>query len=90
MFEKIVMWYLFSKDTSHKTVFPVFQEGGGLNLTEMSNAGDFIMLPLPHTFKILPWAPKIGWMLCDIYFSNAREVENILCMDMVLLRSVSC
>ena len=41
---------LLAKDTSHKTVFPVFQEGGGLNLTEMSNAGDFFMLPLPHTF----------------------------------------
>jgi len=65
---------LLAKDTSHKTVFPVFQEGGGLNLTEMSNAGDFIMLPLPHTFKILPWAPKIGWMLCDIYFSNGETI----------------
>ncbi len=65
---------LLAKDTSHKTVFDIWQPGGGLGLTEMQGAGDFIMLPDPATFKILPWANKVGWMLCDIYFCDGRPV----------------
>lgn len=65
---------LLAKDTAHKTVFPVFSPGGGFNIPEMSNAGDFIMVPLPSTFRILPWLSKTGWMLCDIYLSNGKPV----------------
>ena len=65
---------LLAKDTSHRTVFPVFSPGGGFNIPEMGNAGDFIMVPLPSTFRILPWARKTGWMLCDIYLSNGEPV----------------
>ena len=42
---------LLAKDTSHKTVFPIWQKGGGLGLSQMQGAGDFIMLPDPATFK---------------------------------------
>jgi len=65
---------LLAKDTSHKTVFPVFTPGGGFGIPEMSNAGDIVMVPLPSTFKVLPWAPKTGWMLCDIYFTNGDKI----------------
>ena len=65
---------LLAKDTSHKTVFPVFTPGGGFDIPEMSNAGDIIMVPLPSSFHILPWTPKTGWMLCDIYFPNGRNI----------------
>ena len=65
---------LLAKDTSHKTVFDIWQPGGGLGLTQMQGAGDFIMLPDPTTFKILPWASKTGWMLCDIYFCDGQPV----------------
>ena len=65
---------LLAKDTAHKTVFPVFTPGGGFGIPEMSNAGDIVMVPLPSTFQVLPWAPKTGWMLCDIYFSNGDKV----------------
>ncbi|MDC0191423.1 glutamine synthetase family protein [Rhodospirillales bacterium] len=65
---------LLAKDTSHKTVFPVFTSGGGLNIPGMSNAGDLVMVPLPSTFRILPWASKTGWMLCDIYFANGERI----------------
>jgi glutamine synthetase len=40
----------------------------------MNGAGDFVMLPDPATFKVLPWAPHTGWMLCDIYFPDGRPV----------------
>ena len=65
---------LLAKDTSHKTVFPVFTPGGGFGIPEMSNAGDIVMVPIPSTFRLLPWAPKTGWMLCDIYFSNGEKI----------------
>jgi len=65
---------LLAKDTSHKTVFPVFSPGGGFEIPEMSNAGDIVMVPLPSTFRILPWARKTGWMLCDIYFVNGQKI----------------
>jgi glutamine synthetase len=65
---------LLAKDTSHRTVFPVFTEGGGLGIPEMKGAGDFMMVADPATFRVLPWAPNTGWLLCDIVFTNGRPV----------------
>lgn len=65
---------LLAKDTSHKTVYPVFTEGGGFGLEEMTGAGDFVLLPDPETFRVLPWAPDTGWLLCDIYFPTGQAV----------------
>jgi glutamine synthetase len=65
---------LLAKDTSHRTVFPVFTAGGGLNVPEMQGAGDFIMVADPATFRVLPWTPNTGWLLCDIVFTNGRPV----------------
>jgi glutamine synthetase len=65
---------LLAKDTSHKTVFPVFTTGGGFGMPEMEGAGDFLMIADPTTFRVLPWAPTTGWMLCDMYFADGRPV----------------
>ncbi len=65
---------LLAKDTSHRTVFPVFDSGAGLGLKEMEGAGNFVMVADPATFKILPWAKNSGWVLCDIYFPNGKPV----------------
>lgn len=65
---------LLAKDTAHRTVYPVFTPGGGFAMTEMEGGGDFLMVADPSTFRILPWANKTGWMLCDIYFSNGKPV----------------
>jgi glutamine synthetase len=65
---------LLAKDTSHRTAFAVFTAGGGMGIEEMSGAGNFIMLPDPATFRVLPWAESSGWILCDIYFPNGRPV----------------
>ncbi len=65
---------MFAKDTSHRTVFPVFSAGGGFDMPEMQGAADVLMIPDPTTFKVLPWAPHTGWFLCDVYFSNGRPV----------------
>jgi len=65
---------LLAKDTAHKTVFPVFTLGGGFGMPEMEGAADFLMIADPSTFCMLPWAPRTGWMLCDMYFDNGRPV----------------
>ncbi|MDP1585088.1 MAG: glutamine synthetase family protein [Bradyrhizobium sp.] len=65
---------MFAKDTSHKTVFPVFTAGGGFGMPEMQGAADVLMIPDPVTFRTLPWAPGTGWLLCDVHFADGRPV----------------
>src|SRR5436190_21083449 len=65
---------LLAKDTSHRSVFPVFTAGGGFGMPQMQGGADFLMIADPTTFRVLPWAPKTGWMLCDIYFPDGRPV----------------
>ena len=75
---------LLRKDTSHRTVFPVFTPGGGFAMPEMQGAADFLMIADPSTFRVLPWAPNTGWVLCDIYFPNGKPVPfstRQLCRD---------
>ncbi len=62
------------KDTSHRTVFPVWKPGGGFGMKELEGAADAVMLPDPKTFRALPWAPHSGWMLCDLYFPDGRPM----------------
>jgi glutamine synthetase len=65
---------MFAKDTSHKTVFPVFTAGGGFGMREMEGAADVLMVADPTSFRVLPWASATGWLLCDVYFSDGRPV----------------
>lgn len=65
---------LLAKDTAHHTVYPVFTPGGGFAMAEMEGGSDFVMVADPTTFRVLPWANKTGWLLCDIYFGNGRPV----------------
>ena len=62
------------KDTAHRTVFPVWTPGGGFGMKELEGAADVVMLPDPATFRVLPWAPHSGWMLCDIYLADGRPM----------------
>jgi len=65
---------LLLKDTSNKTVFPVFTADAGLNTPELSGAADALMVADPSTWRVLPWAPKTGWLLCDLRYSNGKPV----------------
>src|SRR3954466_11726445 len=65
---------MLAKDTSHRTVFPVFTSGGGFGMKEMEGAADVLMVADPLTFRVLPWAPGTGWLLCDLYFADGRAV----------------
>ncbi|SFG00442.1 L-glutamine synthetase [Novosphingobium sp. CF614] len=65
---------LLLKDTSHRTVVPVFAAGAGIGDPDLQGGGDVVMVPDPGTFRVLPWAPGTGWMLCDLYHDDGRPV----------------
>ena len=65
---------LLAKDPAHRTAFATFTAGGGFGMKEMEGAADALMVADPLTFRVLPWAPTTGWVLCDIYFNDGRPV----------------
>jgi glutamine synthetase len=60
---------LLVKDSSHHTIYPVFQQNAGMGESAAANlfegAGDVVLAADPMTFCMLPWAPKTGWVLCN-------------------------
>jgi len=76
---------LLAKDTSGRTVFPLFTKETPLGLPELRGAADMVMVPDPTTFRMLPWSPGTGWLLCDLRFTTGAPVP--LCTR-GLLRSV--
>ena len=59
-------------DASGGRVFRSFTSGGGMGLDEMTGSPNLIIVPDPDTFRLLPWAPGVGWVLCDEYFPDGR------------------
>ncbi len=60
----------FTLDASGGRVFRSFIPGGGMGLPEMTGSPNLTIVPDPATFRTLPWAPGVGWVLCDEYFSD--------------------
>jgi glutamine synthetase len=61
-------------DTTNNIIVPLFTPGGGFGIPEMTGYPDVILVPDPTTFRVLPWAERTGWVLCDMYFSNGKPV----------------
>jgi len=59
-------------DSAGARVFASFTRGGGMGLAEMTGSPNLIIVPDPETFRTLPWAPGVGWILCDEYFNDGR------------------
>jgi glutamine synthetase len=57
-------------DSAGARVFKSFTPGGGMNLPEMTGSPNLVIRPDPSTFRVLPWVPKVGWVLCDEYFRD--------------------
>lgn len=53
-------------------VFSSFTRGGGMGLDEMTGSPNLVVVPDPGTFRVLPWAPGVAWILCDEYFRDGR------------------
>jgi len=59
-------------DSAGGRVFKSFTRGGGMGLDEMTGSPNLTVVPDPSTFRTLPWAPGVGWVLCDEYFRDGR------------------
>ena len=57
-------------DSAGARTFASFTRGGGMGLAEMTGSPNLTIVPDPLTFRVLPWAPDIGWVLCDEYFND--------------------
>jgi glutamine synthetase len=65
---------LLLKDTSGRTAFPVFAAETGVGVAGFSGAGDIVLVPDPSTFRVVPWAERTGWVLCDVHFPDGSPV----------------
>jgi glutamine synthetase len=57
-------------DSAGARSFASFTRGGGMGLDEMTGSPNLTVVPDPATFRVLPWAPGVGWVLCDEYFDS--------------------
>jgi glutamine synthetase len=57
-------------DSANARTFSSFTRGGGMGLAEMTGSPNLTIVPDPLTFRVLPWAPGVGWILCDEYFNS--------------------
>lgn len=59
-------------DSAGERVFRSFTRGGGMGLDEMTGSPNLVVVPDPATFRVLPWAGRVGWVLCDEYFRDGK------------------
>jgi glutamine synthetase len=57
-------------DSAGSRVFASFTRGGGMGIEQMTGSPNITAVPDPATFRVLPWAPGTGWILCDEYFND--------------------
>jgi glutamine synthetase len=65
---------IYSLDTGNNVFVSPFAADGGFGIPEFTGFPDVVLVPDPATFRILPWANRTGWMLCDAYFGNGQPV----------------
>jgi glutamine synthetase len=65
---------IYSLDTGNNVFVPPFAAGGGFGIAEFTGFPDIVLVPDPATFRILPWADRTGWLLCDAYFSTGQPL----------------
>ncbi len=65
---------IYSLDTGNQVFVPAFARGGGFGIEEFTGFPDVMLVPDPATFRVLPWADRTGWMLCDVYFGDGQPM----------------
>jgi glutamine synthetase len=57
-------------DSAGARVFASFTRGGGMGLDEMTGSPNLTIVADPTTFRVLPWAASVGWILGDEHFND--------------------
>ncbi|MFI1913348.1 glutamine synthetase family protein [Nocardia sp. NPDC020380] len=61
----------FVFDTGHAVGVDFFRPGGGIGVPELTGAGDFLLVPDPLTFRVLPYTEAAtGWIIADEYLRD--------------------
>ena len=63
---------LLLKDVAHRTVFPVWSDSGD---APMRGASDLLLVPVPETFRPLPWSPHSALIHCDVALPSGEPVS---------------
>jgi glutamine synthetase len=62
------------KDTSDRTAYKVFEPGSLETLPGFGPANNLLLLADPVSFRVLPWAPRTGWMQAQPWFDDGTPV----------------
>lgn len=65
---------LLLKDTSHRTVFPVWSGESETDPGPMHGANDLLLVPDPRSFRVLPWSPHSAWILCTPVYRDGGTI----------------
>jgi glutamine synthetase len=65
---------IYSLDSGNQVFVPAFAAGGGFGIDEFTGFPDIVLVPDASTFRVLPWADRTGWMLCDAFFSSGQPL----------------
>jgi glutamine synthetase len=63
------------KDTSDRTAFKVFEDGGVSAMPEFANAANLVLRPVLSTYQELPWAPGTAWLQGQLYHADGRPAS---------------
>ena len=66
---------LLLKDTSHRTVFPIWDGDAGLGNLPLGGASDVFLRPDARWFVPLPWSPHSAILLCDVVDATGAEIS---------------
>jgi glutamine synthetase len=68
---------LLLKDSSDRTALPVFEAGALAAVPGLAGYGaanNVLLLPVPESFTVLPWAPQVGWLRAEPWWPDGRHV----------------
>ena len=67
---------LMLKDSSDRTAFKVFEPGIATELPGFECANNLLLMPVPGSYRLLPWAERTGWLQCQAVFQDGRPLAE--------------
>lgn len=65
---------LMLKDSSDRTAWKVFEDGGTHGLRGFGAANNLLLLADPDSYSELPWAPGTAWLQCQPWLQDGAPV----------------
>lgn len=62
------------KDSSDRTAFKVFDPAFAIEHPGFGGASNLLLKPIESSFRVLPWAPRTGWIQCEACFGDGTPM----------------